>query len=110
MPRSRALGCAIWRVWAAAALRMPAEPASTSRPLHDAAPPPIRPRIGDVTLPRPRAGSSGPETDDLVASTIERITLPGRGSDQAALPFPIRKTSLNDFRTLWTILVSADIY
>src|SRR6266542_2599357 len=33
MPRSRALGCAIWRVWAAPAHRMPAEPAATGRPL-----------------------------------------------------------------------------
>ena len=70
MPRFRALGCTIWRVWAAPARRTPAEPASTRRALHAAAPPPIRPRIGDVTSPRPRAASSRPEEHDLMASPI----------------------------------------
>jgi hypothetical protein len=45
------LGCAVWRVWAAASS-------------------PIRPRIGNAKSPRRRAASPRPEEHDLVASTI----------------------------------------
>ena len=48
----------------------PAEPASTRRELHAAVSPPIRPRIGDATPPRPRAASPRPEEHDPMASTI----------------------------------------
>jgi hypothetical protein len=70
MPRSRAPGCVIWRVWVAAAGRSPAEPASTRRQLSPRQCVTDAVSIGDTLPERPRATSSRPGTDDLVASII----------------------------------------
>ncbi len=83
MPRSRALGCVIWRVWVAAAGRSPAEPASTRRQLSSRQCLTDATSIGDTLPERPRVTSSRPGTDDLVASII-RLVRPWPGRTQAA--------------------------
>jgi hypothetical protein len=61
---------AIWRVWAAPGLldrptgRSSSPFASRAQPLTDAT------SVGNGLIRRPRAASSRPETDDLMASTI----------------------------------------
>jgi len=63
---------AIWRVWAAPGSatrpggRPPGPSASPAQAAFDAV------SIGGVLITRPRAASSRPETDDLMASLIQR--------------------------------------